>query len=501
MRLLAALLLAALLPAPATANSDAALHFSAPRLFYVYAPGTGPGFDDQYLYPMVYVPHNGVLHDVVITVDASDLDGAISWKEESGECTGDGAVLTCDLGTLEQALDFGTFLASALPDSAPGDEGVVRFHATASDAAPLDRELRVVVGRPELAVARVPAPRDLRPGGALDVPVTVTNRGNVPAEGFGVEVALPDHVSVVPSGGSPCYYIQPSTGFGSHGYCLFRRRLDPGDEVRLTMPFHLRTDARLMYGDVDVVAFAGGTSTPIDLETRGSVPGTGPRVRLRPASGASYPGGVGISVLRLDTGGQADFAAFGDRLRGKVNQTVTVKVGTRNLGPGELDLTAKESEAYRLEFVPPEGTTVTSNPFPGEDDPWTCSPGEVGAQTYDCPPYLEAVPLHQRQTYVFRLRIDRRVPGAVGQVRVIPNDTHWSARDPDSTNDVADVVVKVHGRVPPPAPDNSDVEVDEVGNPDGSVWSIVLIGLGVLVGLFAATALALWRRTVVSRRE
>lgn len=488
-------LLSAAAGAATSGAAEPALGWSAPEVFYVYAPGTGPGFDDQYVDTTVYVEHGRVLHDVVATVDASGLAGAVTWREESGQCTGDGAVLTCDLGSLDGGVDVGTFLAAAESDAEPGDEGVVRFHVTASDAPPIDRTLRVVVGRPELAVAKVRPPRLLRPGAGVDLPVVVTNRGNVPAEGFGVEVALGDQLTVRPDGGSRCHYLRSGRGAAGHGYCLFDRRLDPGDEVALTLPFHVVAGATLMYADAALIAFPGRTKTAFDQELAGSVPGTGPPVRLRAASGGAYPGGVGISTVRLDSGGHADFAAFGDSVRGKVGQTVTVEVGTRNLGPGVLDLTAKEGEAYRLEFVPPDGTTVVSNPFPGEDDPWTCAPGTAGAASYDCPPYLEAVPLHQRQTYVFRLRIDRAMPGPAGQVRVVPNDGRWSARDPDAANDVATVRVDVHGQVPQHEPEGQPIERGEDGSPARALWGVA----GVLAGLAVLAGLVRWRRKV-SRR-
>ncbi|MGW0582981.1 hypothetical protein ACWD25_45310 [Streptomyces sp. NPDC002920] len=114
----------------------------------------------------------------------------------------------------------------------------------------------------------------------------------------------------------------------------------------------------------------------------------------------------------------ADYIPVAETVRGRVGDTVVVRLGVRNLGPGSPD-----GEAGSFAVVPPPGTTVTSIPWEGDDDDrrYACQPPQ-GKDNYfflcDFSP-----PAGGSITLGFHIRIDKRIPGAKGSVTVYgPND-------------------------------------------------------------------------------
>ncbi|MET8783846.1 hypothetical protein [Streptomyces sp. NPDC004589] len=119
----------------------------------------------------------------------------------------------------------------------------------------------------------------------------------------------------------------------------------------------------------------------------------------------------------------ADYAPVTETVQGRVGDTVVVRFGVANLGPGTPDGEALGSFAV----VPPAGTTVTSIPWEGDDDDlrYSCRPPQ------DKDNYFFLCDLSQRRapepgssiTIGFHIRIDKRIPGAEGSVTVYgPND-------------------------------------------------------------------------------
>ncbi len=501
MRVLGSLLLVLLiLGAPASASAAAPSSAveaptvrltGVPEVVYLYSPGTGPRYPEEWVYLDILAKHTRRLENVTLTIDASELAGIASWHDEDGTCPADELVLTCTQDVLTNGAErVGAFTTEADADAQPGDTGVVRFRATADGITPVEWSTRVVVGRPVLEVGRVAPPTSLHAGDPFEVPVRVVNRGDMTADGFLVFFSTEQNLRFGRVGGDAChYYRDDHQMYGEDAYCAFDRPLAPGDAVRLSVPMLVESSPRLLYGAVSVSVEAAEAVTHEYFFPR-EYPVTGSGPRMRPVTSAPPSRSNGYIDIRAITTGHADFAAFGDAVRGGVGDEIEVKVGARNLGPSDLDLMDKPP-AYHLEFVPPPGTTVIENPYPGEDDPWTCAPGVEGAEVYDCRAYNDDFDVGRKQTYTFVLRIDEKVPGATGRVRIMPNSGYWSVRDPDRGNDRARVRLVTTGQAS--AAETDDSKDPEDPDDESPVWPWVVGG-----GLLALLAGAVISRFAMS---
>ncbi|MER6425634.1 hypothetical protein [Streptomyces sp. NPDC001137] len=119
----------------------------------------------------------------------------------------------------------------------------------------------------------------------------------------------------------------------------------------------------------------------------------------------------------------ADCAPVTATIKGRVGDTVVVRLGVTNLGPGSPAGGAPGSFAV----VPPAGTTITSIPWEGDDDDrtYSCRPPQDKDNGFFLCDLSEwpAPPPGSSITVGFHIRIDKRIPGARGSVTVYgPND-------------------------------------------------------------------------------
>lgn len=105
----------------------------------------------------------------------------------------------------------------------------------------------------------------------------------------------------------------------------------------------------------------------------------------------------------------ADYQAIAHPVAGRVGQTVDVEVGVRNGGPGPA---AADRRAYAV--TAPEGTTIA----PEGDAGHRCAPHDTAARTYLCAIGGDFA-AGDRETLRFRIRIDKKVEGAEGWVRIL----------------------------------------------------------------------------------
>lgn len=463
--------------APSQARS-AGLSVHAPHVFYVYAPGTGPGSDDQYLPLSV----DGPARDVVLTLDLQGLGTAATLRDTIGQCHLSGTRLRCPIGSVTGPVGVDGLVVTAAPGSRPGQTGVVRYRLASSDAGALTGQVTVMVGRPALVGNSLRTVRGARPGATFREQVAFRNNGDVATRGLGVLITTGPDLDLLARHRN-CRYERSGPAVVA-GYCVFPDAVvRPSQAVAFGDPAGFVPRRTLMYGELTFSAWSLAGPSPDAVDPRDyAVRGDGAPLRLtsaRPGTRFADSGGW----ARVTADNHADFAAYGATVRGRVGQTVQIEVGVRNRGPGSMDLSGRErSESYALTFTPPAGTTVVGNPFPGEEDPWTCAPRRKAAPAYHCTPYGETVNAGDRETFVFNLRIDKQVPGATGSVEVVPATSPWPARDPDATDDVATVTTHVTA---------------DTRSGDGT-WPWV-------VGLSAAAALALlalvalvWRRRVAA---
>ncbi|MET7381701.1 hypothetical protein ABZT08_23245 [Streptomyces sp. NPDC005526] len=129
----------------------------------------------------------------------------------------------------------------------------------------------------------------------------------------------------------------------------------------------------------------------------------------------------------------ADYTPVSGAVRGRVGDTVSVRLGATNLGPGSPDTGS-------FAVVPPPGTTVTSIPWEGDDDDrrYSCRPPQDGENHFFlCDlSYLGAPSAESSSTIVFHIRIDKQIPGAEGNIAV------YSPSDPVPGNDVEAIAVE-----------------------------------------------------------
>ncbi|RPF31565.1 hypothetical protein [Streptomyces sp. TLI_185] len=132
----------------------------------------------------------------------------------------------------------------------------------------------------------------------------------------------------------------------------------------------------------------------------------------------------------------ADYAPVTAAVKGRVGDTVVVRLGVANLGPGSPDGQGPGSFAV----VPPPGTTITSIPWEGDDDDrtYSCRPPQDEDNYYFlCDLSERAAPSAGSSVTVgFHIRIDKRIPGAKGSITV------YGPNDPEPGNDRAAIPVE-----------------------------------------------------------
>lgn len=435
--------------APAHAADSVALGVDAPATYYLYAPGTGPGFADLFDDIDLHAnPLDGdpepMVHGVTVTLDLSSLAGKVSLSEIDDTCDVKSLVATCDVGTVEGEWTMQPFDIQATDSAKAGESGKVTIHATSSDGGTVDRTMTFVIGNPQLSANKLPDQSGVKPGGSFDIPIAIGDRGDVPADhGFGVIVDGGNSLDLAHKY-SNCHYRPASAEFGEpSAYCEFDQTIKPGEAYQLSAPITATADDSLMYSDVSYWAWPLDAKAPYGFDkSEYTATGTGDPVALKPATGVGYTEN-GFGSVSVSADNHADFQAVGATVKGKVGDTATIVVSAKNLGPGTMDLSSRDASIYSLEFTPPAGTTVVGNPYPGEEDPWTCDPGKAGAATYTCDPMSETMAAGDHDDFVFLVRIDKKVAGATGQVKVITDQGDYPAHDDNAANDTADIPVTV----------------------------------------------------------
>ena len=442
------LVLVALILAPHPAAADGAdqvvLVNDGPTGYYVVSPKSGTAVDQ----PVSSGVHavGGTARHVVLTIDTSGTTGVVEWQDST--CESDGAVFTCDIGDLRDGADVSWAVGHAVKGTAPGDSGLIAFHMTASNAAPVDWTIRVTVDLPRLSVGMVPPSGRLQPGRTYPVPVVVRNDGHFPVRGFRVGIESGYDVGFAPTGGRSCQWVP---GFlhpevAGRGRCRFNQVLRPGQSVRLDQPIQVNPLSTLLYNNLDVWAyplFSSQDDHPADF----TIPGTGQAMKLMPFGAEDDAAFDYSGVVHLRADNSADYAVEADTVRGAVGEVVQVVLRVRDLGPAVYDLsyTRKGGNPYKLVFVPPPGTTVIDPrdyDDPGDGDGWpVCVPESEGADRYVCPSSPERRDFGNYDMFFLGLRIDRQVSGATGQAILIQNHGKYSTFDTNTGNDTAPVVV------------------------------------------------------------
>ncbi|GGY10591.1 hypothetical protein GCM10010324_66800 [Streptomyces hiroshimensis] len=192
---------------------------------------------------------------------------------------------------------------------------------------------------------------------------------------------------------------------------------------------------------------------------------------------ATLAAGLGLCAGPAYAGARADYQAIAHTIVGRVGETVEVELGVRNGGPGPAGGRPGHG-AGTYEVTPPPGTTIVAAPHSGVRQPCVAkaSPSaEPGS--YVCS-IGEDFSAGERETLGFQVRIDRKVDGAEGLVRVLDRDGEPSP-DPDPGNDSAPIRVEVVDRAPEPPPAPATNSTLLLATTSGTAVSAGAIALGV----------------------
>lgn len=278
------------------------------------------------------------------------------------------------------------------------------------------------------------APIDgVKPGSAFEPSITVANKGTKAADKafvyFSVTRGL-DYAEVP----SNCKTHQVSSYDEMTAkwnlVCEFAQTIEPGAVYAPEKPLAIKALDRALSDDLRVTV--GDTDPELDESATTPVAGTAPAVKLveRQDGQAGSKDAVDVSVTSVNT---ADYKVTGTALKGGVGDTVTMKVEFANTGPAWV-LTKEGDQLLKVLITPPAGTSVVT--------PHGYCDAEATGDAYECGTSQRWVDEDGGETYTFKLKIDKEVPGAKGSVALSDDARPF---DPDKSNDKADITLDVTG--------------------------------------------------------
>ncbi|MDT6985049.1 hypothetical protein ACFSUJ_20135 [Streptomyces lusitanus] len=376
------------------------------------------------------------LGDYTVRIDASGLKGV---AKADLPCDADGLVAVCSGYDLYAGTTFnrlGGIRLDLADDSEAGDTGkiVVTGEGEGLEFTPLTVDVRV--GGPELLNRELSMPKDLKAGDAFEPSLGVMNVGGLPAQGTVLRLLGSRGLSFPDSYGN-CSSSELNTGDllrqRTEVLCTFPDTLDAGAAYTLSRQVRVQT-ADFALNDIFSYSFRplepGEEKTLHQGERRRQ--GSGPDLTLERAGDADPAQYVKYAELDLPKTNTYDLELTGASVSGAAGDTVPVKIGFRNNGPGWIGALRSGGEPFSFTVVPPEGSTFSSTPE-------QCTPAGVDGSDpgYICwapTPMLEDA----RLTFPFELRIDKVVEGARGRVALPDWDNPF---DSDASNDVAWIVL------------------------------------------------------------
>lgn len=279
------------------------------------------------------------------------------------------------------------------------------------------------------------APIDgVKPGSELNLPGSFTNAGTAALDkvwmawsvttGLSYSFPTPSNCSTENLGGAdeaPQSYLL---------VCEFDQAVSPG-VVYAPEGLKLKVEDSALNDELSVRV----SRSRIQSEEGWPTQGTGPAVKLveRPDETPAAPGSTGPAWAKTNVTAKstADFQVTGAHLKGKVGDTVPLTVKFTNAGPGWVAGEPYES-VTNVHIKIPAGTTVTGT-HPCQSQ---------GQGTYVCGTSSSFINANSENTYTFKLKINKAVPGAKGSVALEKKPRPF---DPVKSNDSADILLDVEG--------------------------------------------------------
>ncbi|MGW4756771.1 hypothetical protein [Streptomyces chartreusis] len=294
---------------------------------------------------------------------------------------------------------------------------------------------------PELVVGGIEPIDGVQPGSTFDLPVTVANKGTGAAEKVWVTYAVTRGLDFaeVPSNCRTqqvrSYDEMPERWTA---VCGFDQAVEPGVVYTPERPLRVKALDRA-FNDELLLRVDENDPGP-DENGLPPVAGTTPAVKLVEGQ-AGGEGSARVVILPVTSVNTADYQVTGAALRGRVGETVPMKVEFTNAGPAWFMAKVGQPTA-RVVITPPAGTSVVKTPG-------FC---KAKGDAYECGMSQRALNEGGRETYNFQLKIDKRVAHAKGSVAL---STEARPFDPDKSNDKADITLNVTGGEPTGSPGGS----------------------------------------------
>ncbi|WP_247195557.1 hypothetical protein [Streptomyces sp. GESEQ-35] len=405
-------------PAEADGSGKVALRLEAPATFLMYHADEGAeAANSDFVVPVAVVRSDGgPARNVKVVVDTSGLTGvATAGKGGHGNCTGKSVQFTCVYGDVQNGGGEANapFTLHGVDGVEPGDSGTVTYTVTADNAATVTGTTRMTVGGPTLHTPKkTETVKGVDPGASVPLTPRFANLGRFTSErGVALHVTAWDGLRLT-SRPENCWFNSEATT----AWCGFSPKAAPHTAYATSSPITYTAGPGQLAGTLSYT-WSSEPERPDDLTVRG----TDAPLALKELAGAAARGLTGgTGNVSVETTVQADYEPVTASVRGRVGDTVKVRLGLRDLGPGRL---ASSESMGGFEVVPPEGTTVTSIPyvFEGDGSKWACERPERPGGTFVCDighdPFSEVRHEGGTTAIAFHIRIDRQVSGAQGTIR------------------------------------------------------------------------------------
>lgn len=284
---------------------------------------------------------------------------------------------------------------------------------------------------PELTVGGVGPISGVKPGSTFDVSAAVSNKGTGAAGKVWVTYAVTrglDFAEIPSNCWSQRVRAYDEMPERLTAVCGFDQAVEPGAVYTTDRPWRVTA---LDHAFHDELRLRVGADEP-GPDDNGSEPvtGTAPALKLveRQAGGEGTRQVVDVPVTAVNT---ADYQVTGAALKGRVGDTVPMKVEFHNAGPAWINPRPGD-KAVSVVITPPAGTSVVK----------TAAFCRAEGKAYHCGMRAPALNEDGKETYTFQLKIDKAAAHTKGSVAL---STEARPFDPDKSNDRADITLDVTG--------------------------------------------------------
>ncbi|MGW1763712.1 hypothetical protein ACWCQL_06430 [Streptomyces sp. NPDC002073] len=348
-----------------------------------------------------------------VTLDFGSLKGKADWGMSSRSCrrTGDTAVCE-DSDAIPTSRAVSSVWVRAAKGAKSGVTGRVEVTATAAGATVKPWTVKVDVGGHDLRITRGDVPQSIPAGSSLPLPVSFSNKGTEPAKGLLVWLRTTRGLGFAKRYGNCAYGVFAEIKRNA-ALCTIPGTVAAGSTWRLTESPTVKAGPRADSEWIDYGVFADTKETLAALRKGGTwAQGTGPaltvtKVRTAPLA-VDLEETDNWAAAWLTVQDPAEFAAVGAAVRGRAGRTVGASFGFDFKGPGASATDDRARLVTRVTL--PDGVRATTLPA-------QCRAStRQGRIHYLCVQSARTYTAGDKPRFAFKLRIDRMVAGAKGEV-------------------------------------------------------------------------------------